>query len=328
MDQLWDDVLGVRMRNELDRLLPPPVDPAEMTALVDDVPVPRHIVQILEQQRLDPLLALSVSGLDASRPWTRDPALAGAIRMIMVRNSMQQAGRYPAEETIEEFLTQGFPHLAGKPDEDWIRHTGLKRAGFGQWAALAGCTQQLLVDLRSTQAEAPDDATLRSYYEAHATIYGRSVDTDMILIRSHEGTPAEVSRCFRRAEQLANLLGAGKTVADLETSGELEKEPAAEAFSREDATLDSYQFPVMKAIASLKPGEVSQAMEVAGGVAIVVMRASRQAEPPDFDSVKNSVLEHWRDEEVTNHVRQWFEEHEATATIQILEGPRDAPVSE
>jgi hypothetical protein len=328
MDKLWDDVLSVRMLSELDRRLPPPVDPAEMAAIIDEVPVPRHVVQILEQQRLDPLLALSVSGLDASRPWTRDPALAGAIRMIMIRNSMQQAGRYPTEEAIEEFLTQGFPHLAGKPDEDWIRQTGLKRADFGQWAALAGCTQQLLVDLRSDQPEAPDDATLRNYYEARATIYGRSVDTHMILIRSHEGTPAEVSRCFRRAEQLANLLGAGKTVADLEASGELEKEPAAEAFSREDVSLDSYQFPVMKAIASLKPGEVSQALEVAGGVAIVVMRASRQTEPPDFDAVKDSVLEHWRDEEVVNHARRWFEEHEAAATIQILEAPRGAPASE
>jgi hypothetical protein len=327
MDRLWDDILGVRMRNDLDRRLPPPVDPAEVAATIDDVPVPRHVVQVLEQQRLAPLLALSISGLDASRPWTRDPALAGAIRMIMVRNSMQQAGRYPSEKTIEEFLTQRFPHLAGKPDDDWIRLTGLNRANFGAWAALVGSTQQLLVDLQTNHVDPPDDVALRNYYEARATIYGRSVDTDMILIRSHEGTPVEVGRCFQRAEQLAELLGTGKPATDLEASGELGKEPAAEAFSRLNASLDSYQYSVMKAIAPLKAGEVSKPLEVGGGVAVIVLRATRQAEPPDFEGVKESVLEHWRAEDVANRARQWFEEHEAAANIQLLEAPRDAPAS-
>lgn len=321
MDRLWNEDLGARLREQIERELLPSADPAEVAALVDGIAVPHDFVRVLEEQHLGPLLRLSVPEFIEARPWTKDRALAGAIRMILLRNLLQRSGNYPADEAIEKYLNERFADLAGKPDEDWILQTGLSRARLGEWAALAGGTQQMLLRLRNDHGETPDDLVLRDYYEARAEIYGVNVDTDMIYLPSTEASPGEVARFYQRAEELGKLLGSGRTVAELESSGELQVEPAGQVFSRKDASLASFQYPAMKAIASLKPGEATEPMELGSGIAVFVLRASRKADAPDFEEAKDGLLEHWRDEKVANDAREWFEEKEANAVIQMLEVP-------
>lgn len=320
MDKLWEDVLGTALRDELDRALPPPIDPSEVAATIDDVPVPHYLVRILEQQHMGPMRTLA-PGNDDTRVWAKDRALAGAIRMMIVRDYMQQAGRYPSEESIEEYLNQQFAHLADKPDDDWIHATGATRAHLAEWIGLYGCIHGLFVDLLTELEELPDDSVLRNFYKARSALYGNNVDTDMVYIRCAQETPGELARCYLRAEQLTKELESGRSAADLDASGQLNAEPIAQAFSNKDASLISFQLSASKAIASLKPGEVTEPMAMKNGVVVFALRATRPADAPDFEEVKDSVLEHWREHEVIRHARQWFEEREAAAKIQVLDTP-------
>ncbi|RYD66328.1 MAG: hypothetical protein EOP83_05340, partial [Verrucomicrobiaceae bacterium] len=189
-----------------------------------------------------------VPEIDESRPWTKDRALAGAIRMVMVRNHMQQVGLYPSEERIEEFLNHQFSDPTETMDDDWIRQTGATRAHLAEWIGLYCSINVLFTDLLAEHEHPSDDQTLRDFYEARASLYGNNVDTDMIFVRCTQETPGEFARCNLRAEQLAKELQSGRSAADLESSGELDAEPAAQAFSHKDASLISFRLSASKAI--------------------------------------------------------------------------------
>lgn len=241
--------------------------------------------------------------------------------MMIVRDYMQQAGRCPSEESIEEYLNQQFDHLKDKPDDDWIHEAGATRAHLADWIGLYGSIHGFFVDLLTELEELPDERVLRDFYEARTALYGNNVDTDMVYIPCAQETPGELTRCYLRAEQLAKELGSGRSAPDLESSGDLNAEPVAQAFSHKDASLISFQLSASKAIVALKPGEVTEPMAMKNGVVVFALRATRPADPPDFEEVKDSVLEHWREHETIRHARQWFEEREAAAKIQVLDPP-------
>jgi hypothetical protein len=262
-----------------------------------------------------------VPEIDESKPWTKDRALAVAIRMVIARNHMRQIERYPTEESIEEFLNHQFDDPTDKTDDDWISQTGATRAHLAEWLGLYCSMNVLFGDLLTEHTYPSDDQELRDFYEARNALYGNSVDTDMVFVRCYQETPGEFARCNLRAEQLAKELGDGRSADDLEASGELNAEPAAQAFSNKDASPISFRFSAAKAIVALKPGEVTEPMAMGNGVVVFALRAIRPADVPDFESVKDSVWEHWREHEVVSHARRWFEEREAAVNIQVLDTP-------
>ena len=308
---------------ELDRELPLPIDASEVAATIEGAPVPRYLVRILEQLHMGPMRTLAPE-VDESKPWTKDRALAVAIRMVIARDHMRGIGLYPTEESIEEFLNAQFDDPTEKTDDDWIRQTGVTRTHLAEWLGLYCSINVLFDDLLAEHEHPSNDQVLRDFYKAHTSLYGTKVDTDMVFVPFTKDTPGDFARCNLRAEELAKELGQGRSTADLEASGELNAEPVAQAFSHKDASPISFRLSAAKAIAALKPGEVTEPMALGLGAVVFALRATRPADAPDFESVKDSVWEHWREHEVISHARQWFEEKEAGAKILVLDPPRSS----
>ena len=85
--------------------------------------------------------------------------------------------------------------------------------------------------------------------------------------------------------------------------------------------MSTFQFAAMKAIATLRPGEMTEPMVLGNGIVVIVLRASRNDRAPAVEDVREAVLEHWEAERLEAAVRQWFETREAQADIQVLEAP-------
>lgn len=322
MDRLWNDHLGASLREELERRIPPPADPAETAATVDGVAVPRFLVKVLADQHRGPLRALQLPDRDEARPWTTDPALACAVRSVLLSNYMKENGRYPSQEQIDAFLRTQFPDLDGKPDGDWLAEIGMTRSQIGALAVHVGVGPAFLTEMHGALEASPDEQVLRDYYKERESTYAVRVDADLAFVTPPgDSRPAQIKRCYQQVAKLGEILSGGKSAAEVQDSGVLDEMPGAQVLSRTDADLSSFQFAAAKALAKLQPGEATEPMPMGNGIVVLVLRASSSDRAPAFEEVRDTVLEHWQAEELEAATRQWFETRESHADIQVLEAP-------
>lgn len=326
MDRLWNDYLGASVEDYLAERLLPAADPKDVAATINGVPVPRFLVRLLRDQQRASLRALPLPEVDDAVPWTRDPALAAAVRLVTVLEHIRQTGGYPPDDVIQPTLNQYFPELVDKDDAEWIRVTGLGRQQVGDWIVALALGETVLKQFGAKVGDPPNEQVLRDHFDRHRALFQSRFSTELIFIKPAGSTPPELTRCHRLASAVAGLADQG---VSLETLGELIEDDTAggcRVFSQTDATADLFQVPVLMVLEQLTPGEMSASMKLGSGIAVVGLKARKEDDSIGYENVRDIVRDHWSAVQAREVAVQWFEAREQGADIQVLEHPeQDSP---
>lgn len=323
MDRLWNDHLDAWLRQFLEGKIPPPADPREVAATVDDVAIPRAFVRLLQDQNRSTLRDLPLSAADESRPWTRDPVLATAVRATLAMEEMRRTGRWLPDEEIQKSLDGSFPELAGKDDADWLRETGMNRQQL-RHVTLSFASGLLLQQQFNAEVGQPEEQDLHDHFKDHARLFRGKFSSDLVFIKPVGRSPKEQTRCHRLASAIGRLPSTGLPMMVVKIVADEDPESGCAIYSQADTTADSLQPLVLRALEDLEDGQASGSMELGTGVAVVVLRKRKEDPAIGFDQVKEIVTDHWKKQQADTITNRWFAAREEAADIRVV-GPTEAP---
>lgn len=321
MERLWVSFLQDPLRQKLESLLKPACDPAKVAAVVNGQPVPRILVRAIADRFLphDPLQAPQA---DATRPWTQDPALALAIRLILLEQEAARLGRSVNQAQVKTLVEQAFADLKAQPDEKWIATIGMTCEEAVEIFSKSIFIRDLFTSLAAT-VPAPDEAASESYYRQHARELSRQPHLHLIAAAHPNGNSlTQATRATRLASQTAAALREGLPFAAMKAAAEANQRSGLKlSCGGQTGYLLDLPPAGVTALEALKPDQDSAPLPWGGDTRVFHIEGWQEPEPRPFAEVKTRVTELLHRQQLLQKLYARCQPVEAGADVLLLENP-------
>jgi hypothetical protein len=321
MERLWVSFLQDSLRQKLESLLKPACDPAKVAAVVNGQPVPRILVRAIAGRFLphDPLQAPQA---DATRPWTQDPALALAIRLVLLEQEAARQGRSVNQAQVKALVEQAFADLKKEPDEKWIATIGMTCEEAALVFAKSIFIRDLFTSLAAT-VPTPDEAASESYYRQHARELSRQPHFHLIAVAHPTGySLTQATRATRLASQTSAALREGLPFAAMKAAAEANERSGLKLSC---GGLTGYLLDLpptgVTALEALKPDQDSVPLSWGPDIRVFHIEGWQEPEPRPFAEVKTQVTELLRRQQLLQKLNARCQPVEAGADVLLLENP-------
>ncbi|MBN8458369.1 MAG: hypothetical protein J0M04_11095 [Verrucomicrobia bacterium] len=323
LDSLWEKEWQPAILGSYDSMLKPECDPATVAATVNGIPVSRILVGECERDGLLGRLPCGDAAPDPKRPWTRSPALAAAVRYTLLDRIAAPRNLPLRKGWLETTAQAKFPHLAGRPDADWLRETGMTRA---QALEIIGRSElrDLAIKWLDAAVPRPDRKTVEAYYAEHGRDLARRAGLRSVVAKCPADQPAARGKGIRLVSATAKAVSEGLPLSLMKA--------AAEADSKAGLALPdmTHDFQLIKQtpnygmlLCRLKPGESVITTEAQGVISLTV-NSWTDAEPPPFSEVADKATAWCWMQQRRDLFESWIRQWEGTSEIVVLDSPADA----
>lgn len=283
MDQLWDQHLRAPFLESVERQLNPPADAKLVAALVNGRALRRDWVAQVEDAGIDHYLLPRLEP-DPARPWTRHPALAEFVRLML----------WP------------------KPQD-----------GAAQAANAPFDTQQIGADLRQFAAAIarPDNGELEGWWQTHGPDLGRQAHLHSFRTTVAGERPEDQHRATTLVRAAAALVRDGLPFVTLTIAARKDQNCEMTLDCTQDALLVDMRPEFYQCLRRLQPGDSSGIVGVGNIRWTASLVAWQPAPPPALAKVRDQAIQAWAYDQYLQSVRNKLAPAEESAEIRLFDDP-------
>jgi len=308
-----------------------PAQAEEVVARVDGMPVTRQRVERFFDRTLQqvlPLYAAMNQPLGLDRLWqVRLGALEGAIlsRLVMreaeARDIKVSRGVSQIKEMVEGDISgEVFARIATRADGRARR--SMSEKSFRKWVVerlLSESEEELREQLTEKRLQQAVTGDVSGTEQELLASYDALSFRELVVSRAPtSGTERTDDEAQKRAEELLARARAEEDFAALVREESDDPQAAVDGGLQEDLPLSGMPSDWLKALQSLKPGELAGPLEIPGGYMIVQLETRERRLPEDFEQKKQEYL---RDLVTRKQSQAWNEyqmELREEAKVEVL----------
>jgi hypothetical protein len=325
LDSLWEKewqpaILGIH-----DSMLKPECDQATVAATVNGIPVSRILVRECGRDGLLGRLPCGDATPDPTRPWTVSPALAAAVRYTLLDRLAAPRNLALRKGWLETTVQAKFPQLAGRPDTDWLRETGMTRA---QAVEIVGRSELAGLSIKWLDASVPrpDRKAVETYYHEHRHELARQVGLRSVVVSCPSDQPAARGRGLRLVSAATRAISDGLPLSLMKAAAAADsKAGLAIPDVNGDFQLIKQSSSYGMLVSRLKQGESVITSEAKGVISLTVTSWTDTVPPPFSEVADKAAAWCWMQQR-RDLFESWIRQLEDTAEIVVLDVPAAAPL--
>jgi hypothetical protein len=320
MDGLWNNVIGDSLRKDLESQLGPAADPTQVAAMVNGQPVRRILVRAINDVFLGQGI-LQPATEDATRPWTKDPALSLAIRLTLLEQDMLRRGFTIQESQVKDMLARGFPELMDQPDEEWIAATGMKQEEYGH---IIGKSMVLntITTMVTNSVKKTSDSDIEAFYQKHSGRISRKAHLHMIVADRGDGRSlTRATHAARLARQTAAAMDAGLPFGVMTAATQANSRSGLIIMCEPDNAYLALSASLRAALETMEPGESTQPMAAGNKTIMIRFEGWKNSEPLPLEEIRQKLAGLIHENGLRQSLDATCRQQESRADIIILENP-------